>query len=57
MWDQRNYQTQVGAVGGTYAEAAIGSIETLNPLFASSQAENVVSQLVFSRLLMMPLPE
>ena len=51
MWDQRNYQTQVGAVGGTYAEAAIGSIETLNPLFASSQAENVVSQLVFSRLL------
>lgn len=51
IWDQQNYQTQVGAVGGTYAEAAVGPIETLNPLFASSQAENIVSQLVFSRLL------
>lgn len=50
-WDQQSYQTVVGAHGGTYAEAAIGSVDTLNPLFASSPAAIAVSQLVFSSLL------
>ena len=50
-WDRSSYQTLVGATGGTYAEAVLGPIDTLNPLFASSPAADAVGQLVFSRLL------
>ena len=50
-WDQRSYQAVAGATGGTYAEAAIGPIDTLNPLFANSPAADIASQLMFSRLL------
>lgn len=49
--DQRSYQTAAGALGGTYAEAAVGPIDTLNPLFAGTPAAEAVSQLMFSRLL------
>ena len=50
-WDQRSYQATVGAVGGTYAEAIKGPIDTLNPLFANTPAAEAVSQLMFSRIL------
>lgn len=50
-WDRQSYQTEAGAKGSTYAEAAIGPIDTLNPLFADSPAEDAVSQLLFSRIL------
>ena len=50
-WDRSSYQTSAGALGGTYAEAVLGPIDTLNPLFASSPAGDAVGQLVFSRLL------
>lgn len=50
-WDRQSYQTTVGAVGGTYAEAIRGPVDTLNPLFASTPAAEAVDQLVFSRLL------
>ena len=39
------------AEGGTYAEGVIGQIETMNPLFASTVAEQSVARLVFSSLL------
>lgn len=51
FWDQQTYRTTVGASGGTYAEASIGPINTLNPLYAASPAELVASQLLFSRLM------
>lgn len=51
MWYQRNYQVSAAASGGTYAEAVLGPIDTLNPLFASTSAEQSASQLLFSRLL------
>lgn len=50
-WDRASYQTSTGALGGTYAEAVLGPVDTLNPLFASSPAADAVGQLVFSRLL------
>ena len=50
-WDQQSYQTTAGAVGGTYAEAVTGPIDTMNPLFANTPAAEAVSQLVFSKLL------
>jgi peptide/nickel transport system substrate-binding protein len=50
LWFQRSYQTTAPASGGTYAEASLGPIDTLNPLFASSDAEISASRLLFSSL-------
>lgn len=49
-WDRQSYQAEAGALGSTYAEAAIGPIQTLNPLFADTPAEVAVSRLLFSRI-------
>lgn len=50
-WYQKSYTAEAHDIGGTYAEAALGPIETLNPIFASSSAEEAASKLLFSRLL------
>jgi len=47
---QRGYMQQVPARGGTYAEASLGPIDSLNPLYASSSAETTVARLLFSSL-------
>ncbi|MFZ1250017.1 MAG: peptide ABC transporter substrate-binding protein [Candidatus Microsaccharimonas sp.] len=49
-WYQDNYQTTANADGGTYAEAVLGPIDTLNPIFAKSSAEESAGELLFSRL-------
>lgn len=49
-WAQSSYQSVSSAEGGTYAEAMTGQIDTLNPLYASSEAEVAVSRLLFSSL-------
>ncbi len=50
MWFQKSYQTTTASSGGTFAEASLGSIDTLNPLYASSNAELTTSHLLFSSL-------
>lgn len=50
MWFRQSYQTTAAAAGGAYAEASLGSIDTLNPLYASSSAEIDASRLLFSSL-------
>jgi peptide/nickel transport system substrate-binding protein len=50
VWFQQSYQTTAPARGGTYAEASLGAIETLNPLFASTSSEIAASRLMFSSL-------
>ncbi|MDN5274865.1 MAG: putative Extracellular solute-binding protein family 5 [Candidatus Saccharibacteria bacterium] len=50
MWFQQSYQTTAAARGGTYAEASLGPIDTLNPLYASTSAEVAASRLLFSSL-------
>ncbi len=50
-WYQDNYRTSAYASDGTYAEAVVGPVDTLNPIFAKSSAEESVGQLLFSRLL------
>lgn len=50
MWFRQSYQTVTAAPGGTYAEASLGPIETLNPLYAASSAEISASRLLFSTL-------
>lgn len=46
----RSYQTLASTDGDTYAEGTVGMIDTLDPLFASSNAEISARQLVFSSL-------
>lgn len=50
MWNQQGYRTTASATGGTYAEGILGPVNTLNPLFAESHAEEAASRLIFSRL-------
>lgn len=51
MWYQQSYRMDTQASDGTYAEAVLGPVDTLNPLFASTSAEESASHLLFSRLL------
>ena len=50
IWFGHNYTVAVPASGGTYAEASLGPIDTLNPLYAKSDAELTASRLMFSSL-------
>jgi peptide/nickel transport system substrate-binding protein len=49
-WNQQAYRTMAWKSGGTYAEATIGPINTLNPLYATTPAELSASKLIFSSL-------
>lgn len=49
-WAQSSYQTVGAANGGTYAEAMTGQIDTLNPLYATTEPEIAASRLLFSSL-------
>ncbi len=49
-WFQRSYSTDAPATGGTYAEAALGPLDTLNPIYATTSAEFSASKLLFSSL-------
>jgi peptide/nickel transport system substrate-binding protein len=49
-WFQRSYSTNTPAVGGTYAEATLGPLDTLNPIYATTSAEFSASKLLFSSL-------
>ena len=51
MWYQQSYRAIADANDGTYAEAVLGPVNTLNPIFASTSAEESASNLLFSRLL------
>lgn len=50
MWFKQSYQTTAAATGGTYAEASLGPIDTLNPLYSATSAEIAASKLIFSSL-------
>ncbi len=49
-FSQRGYMQQAPSQGGTYSEAVVGPVATLNPLYASSSAEVSFSKLAFSSL-------
>ena len=49
-WYQQAYRTMAWKNGGTYAEATMGPINTLNPLYATTPAELSASKLIFSSL-------
>ena len=49
-WYQQSYRTMAWKEGGAYAEAVLGPLNTLNPLYASTAAEQSASKLIFSSL-------
>lgn len=51
MWYQQSYHTDAPRTDGTYAEAVVGPVKTLNPIFADTSAEQSASNLMFSSLL------
>jgi peptide/nickel transport system substrate-binding protein len=48
---QRSYSTYASTAGGTFAEGVVGPLETMNPIFARTSAEQSASRLLFSSLL------
>lgn len=55
MWQQdltaSSYTAAVPAEGGVYSEGAVGALNNLNPILASSAAERSGSRLLFAQLL------
>jgi peptide/nickel transport system substrate-binding protein len=49
-WFSNAFMVTASANGGTYAEGNIGDINTLNPLYASTQSEQSLARLIFSSL-------
>ena len=49
-WYTDSYAIVTYEDGGTYTEATIGEVKTLNPLFASTSSEKTISKLLFSSL-------
>lgn len=50
FWYRQSYSAQAFIDGGTYIEATLGKVSSLNPLFASTNSEKVLSRLMFSTL-------
>lgn len=51
MWYQKSYKTYASAVDVAYAEGVLGPVNTMNPLYANTSAEQSISSLLFSRIL------
>ena len=50
FWFGESYATNTYVDGGTYIEATIGRVNSLNPLFATTSSEKALSKLMFATL-------
>ena len=50
FWFGDSYAENVYTTGGTYTEATIGEVNTMNPLFATTNSEKVLSKLMFATI-------
>ena len=50
---QNNFMQETSIDGGTYVEGTVGTIKTLNPLYASNESELALSRIMFSSLFKM----
>ena len=50
FWFGSSYAENVFTVGGTYTEATLGEVNSLNPLFATTSSEKVLSRLLFATI-------
>ena len=46
----RNFSEEIFSRGGTYSEGILGEVKSLNPIFATTDAEKSFERLAFSRL-------
>ncbi|MBR3228867.1 ABC transporter substrate-binding protein [Candidatus Saccharibacteria bacterium] len=51
FWFGDSYAENTFVSGGTYTEATIGNVNSLNPLFATTDSEKVLSKLLFATLI------
>ena len=50
FWFGNSYAENVFVNGGTYTEATLGDVKSLNPLFATTSSEKTLSRLMFATL-------
>ncbi len=50
FWYKESYAVTTWGKGGTYTEATLGKVSSLNPLFASTSSERTLSKLMFATL-------
>ena len=50
FWFGNSYAENVFTTGGTYTEATLGEVGSLNPLFATTSSEKVLSRLLFATI-------
>ena len=50
FWFANSYSEDVFVNGGTYTEATLGDVNSMNPLFATTNSEKVLSKLMFGTL-------
>ena len=50
FWFGESYATDSYADGGSYVEATVGRVNSMNPLFATTTSEKVLSKLMFATL-------
>lgn len=50
FWSSNSYAENVFVDGGSYTEATLGKINSMNPLFATTNSEKVLSKLMFATL-------
>ena len=50
FWFGDSYSTDTFGNGGTYIEATLGDVKSMNPLFATTSSEKALSRLMFSTL-------
>ncbi len=50
FWFGESYAVNTYVDGGTYIEATIGRVSSMNPLFATTSSEKVLSKLMFATL-------
>lgn len=50
FWFGESYATETFVDGGTYVEATVGRVNSMNPLFATTSSEKVLSKLMFATL-------
>lgn len=50
FWYRQSYSVQAFEDGGSYIEATVGNVNSLNPLFATTNSEKTLSKLMFATL-------
>ena len=51
FWFSNSYASDVFVNGGSYTEATLGRVNSMNPLFATTNSEKVLSKLMFATLI------